>query len=606
MSPLQFQPLISQPTPEFWSALTALKLDKLRLDDSIIPLHAWVDEGREVANTNRMTGQVDDNVGVDGSVFLPASAFEDSGKQLPVTSTVMHGLFKNYNTIEQFRSPQEKKQVFDSVVQQMVASFDDDQPLLNTFILFAFADLKKYSYHYWFAFPAFVAKPSWQLDSDFTQAPAQDVEEIRQLIAERGVSATGLTSVLLFKGPPGSRSSAPLSKASTFFAGVPAAERLLAFHDPSSLPNNPGWPLRNILFYLQTHHSVLNVAVICLRQGDTSRFGRLSAQAAAPSEGKPQAVGWERDGSGKLASRVANLGPMLNPTRLAEQAVDLNLKLMRWRILPDLDLDRIASTKCLLLGAGTLGCYVARALMGWGIRTITFVDSARVSYSNPARQPLFQFEDCLNGGKPKAECAAQRLKEVFPSINATGHSMMIPMPGHPIGQGSEEETAGMVAKLEDLIREHDAVFLLMDSRESRWLPTVMGATLNKIVINAALGFDSYLVMRHGAGPLDSQTKRLGCYFCNDIVAPADSLTDRTLDQMCTVTRPGVAPIAAASAVELLVSLVQHPLGGFGFLLRAFNDTGFLEGLTGLDKLYAEAEAVLDNVDWEEDSDDGGL
>lgn len=33
----------------------------------------------------------------------------------------MHGLFKNYNTIEQFRSPQEKKQVFDSVVQQVRA-----------------------------------------------------------------------------------------------------------------------------------------------------------------------------------------------------------------------------------------------------------------------------------------------------------------------------------------------------------------------------------------------------------------------------------------------------------------------------------------------------
>lgn len=117
--------------------------------------------------------------------------------------------------------------------------------------------------------------------------------------------------------------------------------------------------------------------------------------------------------------------------------------------------------------------------------------------------------------------------------NATGHSMMIPMPGHPIGQGSEEETAGMVTKLEDLIREHDAVFLLMDSRESRWLPTVMGATLNKIVINAALGFDSYLVMRHGAGPLDSQTKRLGCYFCNDIVAPADVRTSGKAQTMLT-------------------------------------------------------------------------
>ena len=49
--------------------------------------------------------------------------------------------------------------------------------------------------------------------------------------------------------------------------------------------------------------------------------------------------------------------------RLADQAVDLNLKLMRWRILPALDLERIAKTRCLLLGAGTLGCYVARTLM---------------------------------------------------------------------------------------------------------------------------------------------------------------------------------------------------------------------------------------------------
>lgn len=30
--------------------------------------------------------------------------------------------------------------------------------------------------------------------------------------------------------------------------------------------------------------------------------------------------------------------------------------------------------------------------------------------------------------------------------------------------------------------------------------------------------------------------------------------------MCTVTRPGVAPIAAASAVEMFVSILQHSSG----------------------------------------------
>lgn len=49
--------------------------------------------------------------------------------------------------------------------------------------------------------------------------------------------------------------------------------------------------------------------------------------------------------------------------RLAAQSTDLNLKLMRWRLLPELDLERVRDLKVLILGAGTLGCYFARGIM---------------------------------------------------------------------------------------------------------------------------------------------------------------------------------------------------------------------------------------------------
>ena len=54
------------------------------------------------------------------------------------------------------------------------------------------------------------------------------------------------------------------------------------------------------------------------------------------------------------------------------------------------------------------------------------------------------------------------------------------MPRHPISPSARDQTKKDLEQLEALIEEHDAVYLLMDSRESRWLPTVIGAARGKV------------------------------------------------------------------------------------------------------------------------------
>ncbi|KIJ43809.1 hypothetical protein M422DRAFT_30685 [Sphaerobolus stellatus SS14] len=678
MSIVQFAPHTSLVQPTLWHELTRLKIDVLKLSDETIPVVASYGPGRTISD--RETGK---EITLGGSFSVAGEGFNLKSK-IPPHSTVAYGSLKNFNTIEDFKSA-DKAALFNEAAEEIWKSVEasKDPSQLSRFLLITFADLKKYKYYYWFAFPAFVAKPAWEIgDEGWAEAEGQFTSDGLASI-HKGIQGTSpiLPYFLVRKSADASSyETAPVSEYSVFFANVPEEERVVGFVDPSAQAQNPGWPLRNLLTYLRYYHpeSTRTVRVLSWRDAEPapagkawrSRVGVLTVgEPTVDLKAKPSAVGWEKNAQGKLGPRLADLGGMMDPARLADQAVDLNLKLMRWRILPELNLEKVAQTKCLLLGAGTLGCYVARVLMGWGVRNITLLDSSRVSFSNPVRQPLFDFEDCLNGGKPKAQCAADHLKKIFPGVNATGVSMSIPMPGHPVPDASLEQVKADVSKLEQLFDEHDAVFLLMDSRESRWLPTVLGAAKGKIVMNAALGFDGYLVMRHGAraSAVPEGSSRLGCYYCNDIVAPADSLTDRTLDQMCTVTRPGLAPIAAATAVELLVSVLQHPDGihapappvptsndmpqepssesvlglvphqlrgflaqfrnmlitgaayhqctgcsetvlkayeteGFDMMLKAFNEPGYLEKLTGLDKLHEEGQAALENLEWEEEQD----
>jgi len=447
--------------------------------------------------------------------------------------------------------------------------------LLSSFYAIFFADLKKYKFIYHFVFPALHSDPSWKhvTSSDSTQTLSDneslqlyeavhtwkysvDQRQHGFFIAKRR-RTTGILDEpdgdpnepdrpregqsrpqtpnpqLDFKWAVGSLAAFEAG----FFNDTDIKDRFVGFADPSTYTQNPGWMLRNLLVLIRQRWKLDKVQILCYRDTHARREKAnsiilhlestprttVSEPTSSNPPQMPKVTGWERNDQNKLNSKTVDLAEYMDPRRLADQSVDLNLKLMKWRIAPSLDLDAIKNTKCLLLGAGTLGSYVARNLLGWGVRKITFVDNARVSFSNPVRQPLFNFTDCLDGGARKAERAAEALREIYPGVDAQGFVMNVPMAGHPIID--EARTREEFNTLKRLVDEHDAVFLLMDTRESRWLPTVVGKSAGKIVMNAALGFDTYVVMRHGAKTdalsLDTKEESLGCYFCNDVVAPAD-------------------------------------------------------------------------------------
>lgn len=522
--PLSYSPIQSFFDSSFFTALATKKLNEYKLDSSAKPINAFMASPKLL---NKFNDQ-------------PVLNFDYSSFELQSSDDKTHrinGVLYEVNTIEEFKNFNKLDSLREwgnQLRQEMKHGVFEPK-----FYLLNYSDLKKYRFYYWLAFP--VLHSQW-----ITKATSSNNEYELQIKEYLDKGKDAFLQVLE------NGDIVPLTSIE------PGSSACFAYVDSCLSPDlKPLIQLKNYLYYLALK-GVIKTTLLIYRNDGKSYSLLLELEPYFDVTQTPKVTGWERTAEKKLGPKMANLGSLIDPKQFAEQAVDLNLRLMKWRVAPHIDLDIIKAQKVLLLGAGTLGSYVSRALMAWGVRKITFVDSGRVSHSNPVRQPLFNFKDCYsesNCGRLKAERASEALKEIFLGAESEGHVLEVPMIGHPVSDLTVETTKGNFEKLEKLFEEHDVIFILMDSRESRWLPTVMGTAMNKTVINAAIGFDSYLVIRHSQ--FDSP-KRLGCYFCNDIVAPTDSLADRSLDQMCTVTRPGGALMASSIAVELLMSILQHP------------------------------------------------
>ena len=226
-----------------------------------------------------------------------------------------------------------------------------------------------------------------------------------------------------------------------------------------------------------------------------------------------------------------------------DEALLFTLSALSVRYLPELP-PLPHGRSVLILGAGTLGCALSRALLAWGFTTLTFVDHGCVRPSNPTRQCLYTLADV---GAPKAATAAAAIRALSPGANAAGHALSIPSPGRG------ELCLGALEALEQLIQKHNLIYLCTDTRESRWAPAFLCALHQRPCIAIGISFDGYVVIRHAPSS--------ACYFCYDSAClPSARATPAPPTETCTLTRPGVASVAAAAGAELAAVLLCHPLG----------------------------------------------
>ena len=108
-----------------------------------------------------------------------------------------------------------------------------------------------------------------------------------------------------------------------FFDGTDPVDCFICFADPSNYESHPGWMLRNLLIMIRKRWKLNDVQILCYRDTQARRHEARSIilrvisdpAGSTSTSDMPRVTGWERNISGKVTSKIANLGEYMDPQR---------------------------------------------------------------------------------------------------------------------------------------------------------------------------------------------------------------------------------------------------------------------------------------------------
>ncbi len=164
-----------------------------------------------------------------------------------------------------------------------------------------------------------------------------------------------------------------------------------------------------------------------------------------------------------------------------------------------LDRDALKRSTVFIAGVGALGCEIAKDLAVAGVGKLILVDLDTIETSNLSRQLLFRMEDI---GKPKAEVAAKRVKELNPDVETEFHFTKIQQ--LPLS----------------MYEACDVIIAALDNVQARFDLNVLARRVKRPMIEGGtVGFEGHVQVIVPAGA--KHLEETACYRCVVPVPPPD-------------------------------------------------------------------------------------